>query len=174
MAPSPYIAPFNLIGQEVPTSYVHVEQLIRQLRLKVQQNPRDGKRSAFFTLTELREGLSKHLQDLSISDTTFSAALKFLHEVGDDVYWARDQQIYSFYIAFSKHVLYSSRKLMLIERKLIHARKFTFWDFSYCMYMYLTIASDYFYQKTVKIVFSLNSIRINMVYLIYCFIDRLV
>lgn len=100
MAPSPYIAPFNLIGQEVPTSYVHVEQLIRQLRLKVQQNPRDGERPAFFTLTELREGLSKHLQDLSISDTTFSAALKFLHEVGDDVYRARDQQIYRFYSFF--------------------------------------------------------------------------
>jgi hypothetical protein len=30
----------------------------------------------------LREGLSKHLVDLNISDSTFSAALKFLHEVG--------------------------------------------------------------------------------------------
>ena len=87
MAPSPYIAPFNLIGQEVPTSYVHVEQLIRQLQLKVQQNPRDGERPAFYTLTQLREGLSKHLHDLNISDSTFSAALKFLHEVrGDTVH----------------------------------------------------------------------------------------
>ena len=84
MAPSPYIAPFNLIGQEVPTSYVNVEQLIRQLQLKVQQNPRDGERPAFYTLTDLKEGLSKHLHDLNISDTTFFAALKFLHEVGGD------------------------------------------------------------------------------------------
>lgn len=81
MAPSPHIAPFNLIGQEVPTSYVHVEQLIRQLRLKIQQNPRDGERPAFYTLTQLRELLGKHLHDLNISSTTFSAALKFLHEV---------------------------------------------------------------------------------------------
>ncbi len=81
MAPSPHIAPFNLIGQEVPTSYVHIEQLIRQLQLKVQQNPRDGERPAFYTLTELKEGLSKHLVDLNISDSTFSTALKFLHEV---------------------------------------------------------------------------------------------
>ena len=84
MAPSPCIAPFNLIGQEVPTSYIHVEQLIRQLRLRVQQNPRDGERPAFYTLTQLREILSKHLLDLNISDPTFSAALKFLHEVGSD------------------------------------------------------------------------------------------
>ena len=86
MDPSSCIAHFNLIGQEVPTSYVHVEQLIRQLRLKVQQNPRDGERPAFYTLPELREGLSKHLHDLNISETTFSAALKFLHEVQSDAH----------------------------------------------------------------------------------------
>lgn len=99
MAPSPYIAPFNLISQEVPTSYVHVEQLIRQLRLKVQQNPRDGERPAFYTLTELREILSKLLLDLNISDSTFSAALKFLHEVGRD---AVHGVKYSFLCSFSK------------------------------------------------------------------------
>lgn len=81
MAPSPYVAPFNLIGQEVPTSYIHVEQLIRQLRLKVQQNPRDGERPAFYTLSQLKAMLGKHLHDLNISVSTFSAALKFLHEV---------------------------------------------------------------------------------------------
>lgn len=75
------ITHFSVIGQEVPTAYVHVEQLVRQLRLKVLQNPRDGERSAFFTLTELRDGLSKYLEDLNISDAVFTAALKFLHEV---------------------------------------------------------------------------------------------
>lgn len=82
---SPSVAHFNLIGQEVPSSYVEVEQLIRQLRLKVEQNPRDGGRPAFHVFDKLKEGLSKHLADLGISDATFSSALKFLHEVAGHV-----------------------------------------------------------------------------------------
>lgn len=81
-APSSGVVHYSLVGQEVPASYVHVEQLIRQLRLKVQQNPRDGERPAFYTLAELKEGLSKHLKDMEISDVSFSAALRFMHEVG--------------------------------------------------------------------------------------------
>ena len=83
LTPSPSIAHFNLIGQEVPTAYVHIEQLIRQLRFKVLQNPRDGERPAFYTLAELKEGASKHLEDLNISETTLTAGLQFLHEVGN-------------------------------------------------------------------------------------------
>lgn len=75
------ITHFSLVGQEVPTSYVTTEQLIRQLRLKVQQNSRDGERPAFYTLAELKERLCKELTELNISDAAFSAALKFLHKV---------------------------------------------------------------------------------------------
>ena len=78
---SPSIAHFNLIGQEVPTAYVHVEQLIRQLRFKVLQNPRDGERTSFYSLAELKELLSTHLAEMNVSEAMFTAGLQFLHEV---------------------------------------------------------------------------------------------
>ena len=47
----------------------------------MEQQQRDGERPAFQTLDKLRASLSKHLAELDVSDSAFTSALKFLHEV---------------------------------------------------------------------------------------------
>lgn len=91
----------------MPTSYVTTEQLIRQLRLKVQQTSRDGERPAFYTLTELKEYLCKDLQELKISDAAFSAALKFLHEVGKTI--SKDNSVLVLFVQVGVICVYQCR-----------------------------------------------------------------
>ncbi len=71
----------QVVGQAVPSVYTSVEQLIRRLRNKFRSSRREGEQRPFYTVSELRDKLQRHLQELRVRESDFVYALKFLHEV---------------------------------------------------------------------------------------------
>ena len=71
----------QIMGEEIPTRYYHVEQLVRQLRNKFRSSKREGEQRPFYTITELMDKLKRPLAELHVREKDFTAALKFLHEV---------------------------------------------------------------------------------------------
>ena len=74
---------FKMIGADVPTTFVQVEQILRQLRTKFRSSRREGEQRPFYTVSELlHKKLKRPLQEVGIKESEFSKALSFLHEVG--------------------------------------------------------------------------------------------
>lgn len=73
---------FQMIGREIPTVYIQVEQIVRHLRLKFRSSRREGEQRPFYTISELmHKKLRRPLTEYGIMERDFVSALNFLHEV---------------------------------------------------------------------------------------------
>ena len=73
---------FRMIGRDIPTMYVTVELIVRQLRGKFRSVRREGEQRPFYTMSELyHKKLRRALNDGGVTERDFAAALTFLHEV---------------------------------------------------------------------------------------------
>ena len=71
----------KLIGQEVPTAYYHLEQVIRQMRASLQFSPKEGEQKPFYTADQIGERLRRYMREMRIKETDLLPGLKFLHHV---------------------------------------------------------------------------------------------
>lgn len=73
---------FGMIGLEIPSVFLQVESLIRQLRGRFRSSRREGEQRPFYTMSELMYKKLKHpLKQMSLQEKDFFKALSFLHEV---------------------------------------------------------------------------------------------
>lgn len=70
-----------MLGLEIPTVYVQIENLIRQLKGHLKNVKTDGEIKPFYTFSELKDRLRRPIKQLDITGGDFQAALRFLHEV---------------------------------------------------------------------------------------------
>lgn len=78
---------FQLIGQEIPTVFAQVEQLIRNMRNRFRSSRREGEHRPLYTVSQLMDRLQRPLKELEIGEEDFKSALKLLHEVECRIPW---------------------------------------------------------------------------------------
>lgn len=71
----------KLIGQEVPTVYYHLEQVIRQMRTSYQFSSKEGEKRPFYTVDQLGERLRCYMREMRMREIDLLPGLKFLHHV---------------------------------------------------------------------------------------------
>ena len=73
---------FQMIGRDIPSTYIHIEAIVRHLRDKFRSSRREGEQRPFYTISELvYKKLKRPLSEYKIEERDFTAALYFLHEV---------------------------------------------------------------------------------------------
>jgi leucine-rich repeat kinase 1 len=70
------------VGIEVPSVYIQIENLIRQLRGHLKSVKTEGEQKPFYRFSDLTSRLRRPLKQLDITCADFQAALRFFHERG--------------------------------------------------------------------------------------------
>ena len=65
----------------MPTAYVNLEMLVRQLRTSIHQSRKEGGQRAFYTVEQLGDKLRRQMKEARIRESDLIPGLEFLHHV---------------------------------------------------------------------------------------------
>ena len=89
----------RLVRQDVPTAYVRLEHIIREMRTSLHMSGREGEQRPFYTLEQFGEVLHKPMKEAKIRESDLIPGLRFLHNVSS---WGHVYQTVSLHIFLSK------------------------------------------------------------------------
>ena len=76
----------QLVRQDVPTAYVRLEQIIRDMRISLHKSGREGEQRPFYTLEQFGEKMHQSMKEAKIRESDLIPGLRFLHNVSSWVH----------------------------------------------------------------------------------------